>query len=94
MKKRLYYYNEERDHWILENGVFATDPKLIEIEQMSYNALRKIKFLLFISKLLNVKIIVDKKEKWRNKGIIYDTVNCKYIKKYNINLDNLSPVRQ
>jgi hypothetical protein len=93
MEKRLHYYNKERDRWISENGFFVTDPILIEIEQMSYNALWKIKFLFFISKLLNIKIIVDKKEKWRYKGIIYDTVNGKYIKKDDINLDNLSPVR-
>ena len=85
MEKRLHYYNKERDRWISENGFFVTDPILIEIEQMSYN-------LFFISKLLNIKIIIDKKEKWRHKSIIYDTVNGKYIKKDDINLDNLSPV--
>lgn len=90
----MYYYNEERDHWILENGVFATDPKLIEIEQMSYNALRKIKFYFYLKIIKCKNNCRQKKEKWRNKGIIYDTVNGKYIKKYNINLDNLSPVRQ
>ena len=92
MEKRLHYYNKERDRWISENGFFVTDPILIEIEQMSYNPLWKIKFLFFISKLLNIKIIIDKKEIWRHKSIIYDTVNGKYIKKDDINLDNLSPV--
>ena len=92
MEKRLHYYNKERGRWISENGFFVTDPILIEIEQMSYNPLWKIKFLFFISKLLNIKIIIDKKEKWRHKSIIYDTVNGKYIKKDDINLDNLSPV--
>ena len=56
MEKRLHYYNKERDRWISENGFFVTDPILIEIEQMSYNPLWKIKFLFFISKLLNIKI--------------------------------------
>ena len=92
MEKRLHYYNKERDRWISENGFFVTDPILIEIEQMSYNPLWKIKFLFFISKLLNIKIIIDKKDKWSHKSIIYDTVNGKYIKKDDINLDNLSPV--
>lgn len=44
MEKRLHYYNKERDRWISENGFFVTDPILIEIEQMSYNPLWKIKF--------------------------------------------------
>ena len=44
------------------------------------------------ARVYNIKIIIDKKEKWRHKSIIYDTVNGKYIKKDDINLDNLSPV--
>lgn len=92
MGNELYTYDTEKDRWVSPRGGCLISPKLIEIEQMDFNALWKIKFLIFISKLLNVKIIANKKEKWRHKGIIYDTINGEYVKKKNINLSNLHQV--